>query len=188
QLEQFIDLCKEFKFHPLDEKEKVIGEVAFVGGSMWYDYTYRPEGISEENCILKRTTYFDGAIPRTTMWMDCEFVKMPFGDKEFCELELVRLEKQLRKVKNAKTILSGTHFLPFKECVTRIGKLEWDYFNAFMGSGKIGDMLSKFGVKYAFFGHSHSSTVEIRRFCEVGGVFAYNVAYSVKMPYVVAEI
>ncbi|MBI5225099.1 hypothetical protein HY989_04485 [Candidatus Micrarchaeota archaeon] len=49
-------------------------------------------------------------------------------------------------------------------------------------------MLAKSRVKYAFFGHSHSSTVEIKRFWRVGGVLAYNVAYSAKMHYVVADI
>ncbi|MBI5225095.1 hypothetical protein HY989_04465 [Candidatus Micrarchaeota archaeon] len=49
-------------------------------------------------------------------------------------------------------------------------------------------MLAKFRVKYAFFGHSHSSTVEIRRFWQVGSVQAYNVAYSKTIPYLVAEL
>jgi putative phosphoesterase len=176
----FIKLCNDFGFHSLDEKVRMIENIAFVGGSMWYDYSFRPEGISEELCLRKKSEH--------STWMDLEYVKLPYSDKEFCELELKRLEKQLSNVKGVKTIVSATHFLPFKECVTKINKFEWDYFNAFMGSEKIGKLLSKFKVQYAFYGHSHSSEIEIKRFRKVKGVQTYNVAYSPKMQFLIAEI
>lgn len=184
QREYFNKLCKESKFHSLESGELYIDDYAFVGGSMWYDYSFRPEAFSEDSCIQKRFTYMDGNIPRATMWMDSEYVRMPYSDKEFCEMELAILETQLQNAfKRGKNIISGTHFLPFKECVASIGKPEWDYFNAFMGSEKIGELFSKYGAQHAFFGHSHSDEVEIRRNFDINGIKLHNVAYSKQLPF-----
>ncbi|MFH1199525.1 MAG: metallophosphoesterase [Candidatus Micrarchaeota archaeon] len=175
QREHFIKLCKEFGFHCLDEREFVQDGVAFVGGSMWYDYSFRPQGVSEELAALKQTD--------TGRWNDLVFVKLPYDDKMFLEVELDRLEAQLKRVKDREIIVSGTHFLPFRECVTSIGKFDWDYFNSFMGSTRIGELLLKHGVKTALYGHSHSEEVEIKRSFCIQGVKALNVAYSKKQPF-----
>ncbi|MFH1200277.1 MAG: metallophosphoesterase [Candidatus Micrarchaeota archaeon] len=175
QREHFIKLCKEFGFHCLDEREFVQDGVAFVGGSMWYDYSFRPDGVSEELAALKQTDQ--------GRWNDLVFVKMSFDDKRFLEMELERLEAQLKRVKGCETIVSGTHFLPFRDCVTSTGRFEWDYFNSFMGSTKIGELLVKYRVKHALYGHSHSEDVEIKRSFDVQGVKALNVAYSKKQPF-----
>ena len=81
---------------------------------MWYDYSFRPQGVSEELAALKQTDH--------GRWNDLVFVKMPYDDKRFLELEIERLEAQLGRVKDHDTIVSGTHFLPFRECVTSIGR------------------------------------------------------------------
>ena len=176
----FIKLCKEFGFHCLDEHEFVQDNAAFVGGSMWYDYSFRPQGVSEELAALKQTEH--------GRWNDAVFVKMPYGDKRFLELELERLKAQLERVKGRNAIVSGTHFLPFRECVTSMGKFGWDYFNSFMGSQKIGELLVQYGVKCALYGHSHSEEVEIKRSFDVQEVKALNVAYSPNQPFTAVVI
>ncbi len=175
QREDFIKLCREFGFHCLDEREFVQDGTAFVGGSMWYDFSFRPQGVSEELAALKQTD--------SGRWNDLVFVKMPYDDKRFLEMELERLEVQLKRVKGHETIVSGTHFLPFRECVTSTGQFGWDYFNAFMGSARIGELIARYGVKHALYGHSHSEEVEIKRSFDVRGVKALNVAYSSKQPF-----
>lgn len=192
QRRYFINLCDEYeffnKFRCLENSQVVFNNsIAFVGGSMWYDYSFRAKEFSEDSCIQKKVSYIEDGFSQTMIWMDSEYVKMPYSDKSFCDLELARLEAQLKAVQG-KTIIAGTHFIPFKECVTSIGKPQWDYFNAFMGSEKIGELLVKYNVKVSLFGHSHSDSVEIGRDFMVNGIEAHNVAYSKAKPYLTLEL
>jgi predicted phosphohydrolase len=200
QRERFINLTMRYNFFPLDFYDPYIfepaGDVAFVGGSMWYDYSFKPAGVTDEQAKLKCTD--------KSVWNDVNFVKWKyesdynhdgFPDKAYSDAEIKRLEWQFTKLQQrssilppVKTIISATHFLPFKECVKSTGDYDWDYFNAFMGSEKIGQTLVKNNVSIALYGHSHSDTVKIDREFEVQGVKCYNVAYSKEQPFLTLTV
>lgn len=67
-----------------------------------------------------------------------------------------QLEKVLEE--NAdKRILLFTHFVPDEQFVLFKGEISWDVNNAFMGSQKVGDLISKYeNVTDITFGHTHT--------------------------------
>lgn len=83
------------------------------------------------------------------------------------------------------SIVAVLHHAPFREMVTYRHVNSWDYFTAFMGSKKFGDVIIRYKEKVGLvvFGHSHDG-VDVRICEEVYGVRACNCASII--PYVVS--
>ena len=68
-------------------------------------------------------------------------------------------------------VVAAVHHLPFRELLPPARAGQWDFAKAFLGSGRIGELLLRFpNVRRVFCGHSHFPA-EAR----VGHVHAVNV-------------
>ena len=131
----------------LSSKSVVDGDVAFVGDVAWYDYSFgNRERFTDE--MFDKMSYMG----RT--WQDG--IKNPWTmeNKAVCEAQLEAIENTLKKVKGKK-IIALTHMLPIKEFTVLDARPEWEYFNAFLGSEKLGVLFEKYNVSYSISGHVH---------------------------------
>lgn len=126
----------------------IIGaDFAIIGDTGWYDYSYNPNGYTDEE--LMRKTY------RFMRWKDKTYFNWDGkSDKEVFEYFYERLEKQIDKYSD-KNLTVVTHVVPFEKFVVYKDTPDWDYFSAFIGSEKYGDLFVNFRVKTAVFGHTH---------------------------------
>lgn len=147
--------------HYLPASPLVLGDVAIVGSCGWYDYSLAPpwlrSSISEETLAAKQ---FGGV-----MWSDARFIA--FRDHEgrlMRDGEVARkMESELREhidsvEANAavKQVVVATHHQAFYEVVQRTGTLPWEFFNAFMGSTGLGEVIKTCSkARTAIYGHSH---------------------------------
>lgn len=147
------DLCRACGFHPLMESPfvKLHKAVGFCGTIGWYDYSFAPDGynFSEAQYAEKQLM---GAV-----WNDKRYAK--WGDTD-CAVTR-RFEAQLRKQicairEEVSRIIVVTHHVPFRECIRYLGELPWDFFRAFMGSNRFGEIcLQEPLITHVLFGHTH---------------------------------
>lgn len=124
-----------------------LGEWVIIGDTGWYDYSYRDKFYTIEQ-IQKKSC---GGMT----WADKRYFQWGVEDIEVNNYFLNNLENLLMKY-HRKKIIAVTHTVPFRDFV--IYKKEepvWNYFSAFIGSEKIGQLYEKYSVKVAVFGHTH---------------------------------
>jgi putative phosphoesterase len=145
-------ICRSAGWTPLHEDTAVAGDIAFVGETGWYDYSFRnrdlDERIGEKDYRAKR---YGGLV-----WMDGVYCRWPWpGDEDVLGFMAGRLRRKLRETR-AGRVVAVTHFVPFRELVTVRGRIPWDYMNAFMGAEALGQALCDDGrVVRAVCGHTH---------------------------------
>lgn len=147
--------------HYLPASPLYLGRMAIVGSTGWYDHSLlRPElrsAVSAEDLAQKR---IGGAI-----WSDGQFAVFrdaegkPMSDEAVARQMEAELNEQIREVdKNPDVddVVVATHVLPFREALGAPKGLPWDYFDAFMGSIQLGDVVrSSRKVRAAVYGHTH---------------------------------
>jgi predicted phosphodiesterase len=174
--------CASAGFHPLDCGPLVLGDVGFVGSVGWYDYSFRDRALdvplrfyeaktgpgyaaaTRRPLLLEQGDLTEALLRIRTRWMDGEFVRLPYGDPEFTVRLRDKLRSHVAAVEPAvRVIVAGIHHLPFHDLVVKSGSPEWDFGNAFMGSGIFGDVLvAEPRARLAFCGHSHSRGEVVR--------------------------
>jgi len=127
--------------HPLKYKDNV-----FVGSSGWYDYSFGPEGFTNEQ--------FDKMKLFNRTWPDKRFCSWSKTNQEINEKFLLELEAQISYYEG-KNIIPLTHIVPNKKFIVSNTDPLWNYNNAFFGSSKYHDLYKKHKIKKAFFGHTH---------------------------------
>jgi predicted phosphohydrolase len=147
--------------HYLPASPLVVDGVAIVGSCGWYDYSLAPEWlratVAEETLAAKQ---FGGV-----MWKDALCIAFRDGQGELMRDADVarRMESELKAQldlvadrEDVKEVVVATHHQPFYEVVQRTGTLPWEYFNAFMGSTGLGEVIKGAPkVKTAVYGHTH---------------------------------
>jgi predicted phosphohydrolase len=155
------ELTESCGAHYLPASPLVIGDVAIVGSCGWYDYSLAPEwlrsSVNEEALAAKQ---FGGV-----MWKDALCIAFRDSERQLMrDADVARvmereLKAQLDEVaerSDVKQVVVATHHQPFYEVVERTGTLPWEYFNAFMGSTGLGEVIkSSHKVKTAVYGHTH---------------------------------
>jgi 3',5'-cyclic AMP phosphodiesterase CpdA len=158
ELKQIAD---EAGVHYLPSGPLVVDGVAIVGSCGWYDYSLAPHWlrstVDEETIAAKQ---FGGVI-----WKDalCIAFRTDSGelmrDAEVARAMERELKAQIDEVAarpDVKEVVVATHHQPFYEVVKRTGTLPWEFFNAFMGSTGLGEVIkSSPKVRNAVYGHSH---------------------------------
>lgn len=155
------ELAEAAGAHYLPAAPLILGDLAVVGSCGWYDYSLAPPWLrSPENQEMLAAKQFGGV-----MWSDARFIAFRNGEGELMgDPEVARamereLKAQLESVcdrSDVRQIVVATHHQPFYEVVERRGTLPWEYFNAFMGSTGLGDVIkSSSKVKTAVYGHTH---------------------------------
>ena len=166
-------------------------QFAIVGSIGWYDYSF-----AQPNLGIPRRFYeakiSPGAAARLTehahlldktddipphameifaRWNDGRNVRLHRSDEQFLVELLHRLCAQLDALKGIPTIVAATHHLPFAELLPPPHSFQWDFAKAYLGSGAIGDLLSRYeAVRHLFCGHSHYPAA-----AEIGGIRATNI-------------
>jgi len=175
--EELPELAKQYDFRMLDCGELIVDDVAFVGNVGWYDYTFRRDDLAIPMRFYeaKIGPGFAAATPEleflleprselqrrhfriTTAWQDGRYVDLPFGDVEFTDRLIGRLEEQLVRAANkVDKIVSVIHHLPHRELVRYRGEISWDFAAAFLGSPRFSQVLGGYDqVRLCLSGHSH---------------------------------
>lgn len=129
--------------NPIVEKYFVI-----FGDTGWYDYSYNPNGYTDKE--LEKKVY------GMARWADKTYFNWDGASDQFVsEFFLNRLKNNMEMYSD-KEMIVVTHTVPFEKFVTYKGDPYWDYFSAFIGSSKYGELYKKYGVKKCVFGHTHT--------------------------------
>ncbi len=160
------DICRDAGFVHIPDEPYIQGSVAFVGSMGWYDYSFRRVDldISEKHYLQKQW--------RGYVWRDYYAIDWPYTDQEFTTLLNGKLNYDLETLpEHIEQVVYVSHHLPFRDLTFYKDSLPWDFFSAFMGSVKTGEILKQDGrVLLSISGHSH-----IRRRVEVDGLTAITV-------------
>lgn len=174
------------------EDEPFVGEgFAIVGSVGWYDYSMAPAALGVPRRFYQAKVSPGAAVrfsefahlfeededishegrQALARWNDAQFVKLRRSDEQFLEELLVQLESQLTMLRHVPRVLAAVHHLPFRELLPPPRNPSWDFAQAFLGSGKIGQLLLRYeNVRSLFCGHSHYACS-----AQVGHILATNV-------------
>jgi hypothetical protein len=104
-------------------------------------------------------------------WNDGRFVKLHRADEFFLQERLDSLRSQLGGLADVKHIVAAIHHVPFAELLPPRRGTQWDFARAYLGSPRIGELLSQFkNVGSVLCGHSHFA-VE----AQIGTIRAINI-------------
>ncbi|MBK6683536.1 MAG: metallophosphoesterase [Deltaproteobacteria bacterium] len=160
--------------HYLPAAPLYLGSTAVVGSCGWYDYSLMPASLraSVDPSVLESKQY--GGL----QWSDARFIAFRdragalMSDEGVARVMEEELRAQLAEADQrpeVQQIVAVTHHQPFYEVVTRTGTLPWEYFNAFMGSVGLGEVIrSSDKVRWAIYGHTH----QVGRY-QLGPITAY---------------
>ena len=156
------------------------GDIAIVGVPGWYDFSLRDPGF---DAVADVSVYRTG-VWRGTRAYDRGHVFWPrrdtrntagahpaagggdawAGDEEICAAMLERLQAQLAAVRTAPTVLAAVHVLPCLDLVQRGAFGEIPFFDAYLGSSRLGECLEGAGnVRVVVSGHLHRVAALERR-------------------------
>jgi predicted phosphohydrolase len=164
------EICREYDFVYLGLEAFRIGNIGFVGSLGWYDYSFRNMSLDDR---ISRSMYVKGQY-EYSMWMDKKYAWwLHDGARKSYRLDHGRhcksdetvttemadsLKKQLLALPQDEItrIVAVLHHLPFREMVRHTGKLPWDFFSAYMGSQRLGEvLLGDRRVTHVLCGHTH---------------------------------
>jgi putative phosphoesterase len=153
------EIASTFEWHYLPQKPLKIDDVAFIGSVGWYDYSTRNKDL---DAILSYEHYEQKVNPTNKVWMDKQFItwNRNISDKDLTTKFLTEMLFDLKSL-NFKTILQEnhnsltnsminenianliaiTHTVPDEEIIYRTNNINIDYFHAFLGSNRIGELL-----------------------------------------------
>ncbi len=126
-----------------------IGSSVLIGNIGWYDYSFGETKYTFSD--FKKKTYHD------RMWQDSIYMHWEEEDQDLAENLRTEL-KHFITANQGKRIVSVTHMIGIPELKVPLSRKDWDYFNAFLGSKKLGEMYEKEGVSTAIMGHVHYRT------------------------------
>ncbi len=160
------NICRDNGFIHLPDRSHIEGTLAFVGSIGWSDYTFRRTDLDISEEQYEKKEY------RGAFWYDMFNIDWEFSDKEATDLFNRKLEYDLSILPEEVTrVVYVSHHLPFKELTVYKNKMPWDFFSAYMGSIKTGEiLLNDERVILSISGHSH-----IRNRIQKGSVTAVTV-------------
>jgi hypothetical protein len=180
-MDKFADLAEAHGLTPLDRTRLRIGDVQIAGTLGWYDYSLGSPLWSHAQYATKR---FDRGI-----WNDGKYARFLETDAQVCQNLLDRLDETLGRQATGSETLVVTHVAAMSQSLAVTGRPLWDFFNAYMGTARLGELLDRHGVQTHFFGHAHSEHVPIPDVAYGPGrdLCSYNACFYLNRPYLVAE-
>jgi Icc-related predicted phosphoesterase len=145
-------IASDCGFRMLDASPVAAEGVGFIGNIGWYDYSFRNP---ELNIALEQ--YERKELPGVCTWNDGQFINWQMSDPEFTEKCMRKLEAAYRSIEpTVHTVVAVLHSLPFRELLYGPSSAAYEFCRAYMGSERIGRLLSEFRkVRYVFCGHRH---------------------------------
>ena len=151
KMESVRELASSYGFIDLYlEGPQRIGDLSLIGVIGWYDYSYADSGYRMEQ-FLRGSPYncdpISKLFPCPEWWNDRVWVKLPYSDPEFAEINAKQLKERLSSQKRAIVVM---HHVPKAELLTRDG-----FYRAYHGSPLLGRALEDFRRKVLFVGYGH---------------------------------
>jgi predicted phosphodiesterase len=162
-------------WHWLQDEPFIFREHAIVGSIGWYDYAFAlaelaipfrfyerkisPAAAAQLSEFAALLPIEDDLPERSrelfARWNDGRFVSLGMSDGEFLAQLLSQLEEQLTAL-SSRRIVAAIHHLPFAQLLPPAGRPALDFARAYLGSPRIGELLSRFpSVRTVLCGHSH---------------------------------
>lgn len=135
--------------HCLCGRPRTVGNHVVIGDIGWYDYCFGDARYTNED--------FDRMEYEGRTWNDKKRNSWTDNNKEKSQWFLDRIENQLKKFGDKPAVVV-THMLPHKVFTVppeEYTNINWYYFNAFLGTDKLGKLYEKYNVEYAICGHVH---------------------------------
>lgn len=132
--------------HCLCGRDYVLGDKVVIGDVGWYDYSFGSGRYSFEE--------FERMSLAGRTWQDSlrnSWTKDNLGRTQWM---LSRLEARMAAYSGKKLVVV-THMLPIKEFTVPQEVANWSYFNAFLGTRKLGELYRRYPVEAAICGHVH---------------------------------
>jgi len=139
-----------------------MGDIAVAGSCGWYDYSFlQPDFRSQIPELALREQTLDGM-----QWGDR--TRTAFRDTDgrlMSNPEVARrmedaLHAQLSALErdpSVERVVCATHHQQYEQTVRRAGTLPWEFFNAFMGSSRMGELIDQHSkVEHVIYGHTHA--------------------------------
>lgn len=148
--------------HYLPSEPLRLGDVAIAGSCGWYDYSFFRAEFREqvtESALRDQTLH-------GMQWGDRTRTAFRQSDgRLMTDPEIARqmeniLDAQLTQLDRDPAIqhvVCATHHQQYEHMVRRAGTLPWEFFNAFMGSRRMGEIIDKHSkVGHVIYGHTHT--------------------------------
>ena len=140
------------------------GGLLVLGDIGWYDYSFASESFSRDE--------LDAMTRNGRTWQDKLYNDWTADNPAAMERALeelaagfARIGERREREEEIPPVLAVTHMLPVKEFLVPENQGDWSYFNAFLGSRRLGKLFSHCGARWAVCGHVH-----YRMECEKDGV------------------
>jgi 3',5'-cyclic AMP phosphodiesterase CpdA len=145
----------------LPSENLVLGAVGLSGTCGWYDHGFLlPEvraQLSPEDLQAKVWSPYRWSDGRFVRFLDAAGQAM--SDRQITDTMLESFEARLASLEansGVRHVVAVTHHLAFAQAVYRTGSLPWEFFNAFMGSPRLGEVIRRHTkVRVAVYGHTH---------------------------------
>lgn len=158
-------------WHWLEGRPITVGGVSFVGSVGWYDYSYAPASLGIPHRFFEakispgsadrtpewrhllndRSDIPPAAMDMFARWNDSRHVRLGMSDAEFLASQL---QQSLDSAGDR--IVAAVHHVPFEQLLPPRHSATWDFARAYLGSGKIGELLAADQrVSHVLCGHSH---------------------------------
>ncbi len=148
-----------------------VGTYTFVGTCGWFDASLQDTGLApfladhhyQSGVWRGLRSYDHGHVlwPATTVnyAMPCSGTAFWATDPALCDHMLRSLQQQLREASAESSIIGVVHVLPFPEIVQRASFGPSGFYDAWIGSARLGDCLRRDKrVRLVISGHQHSIT------------------------------
>ena len=132
--------------HCISGKSVVLGTHRLIGDIAWFDYSFG------DSCFNKSDFDTMEHIGRT--WQDKLFNDWSSQNIATSNRFILEIENTMKKYPNDRFCVM-THMLPIKEFTVPTTIEMWKYFNAFLGTNKLGELYKKYNVDYSICGHVH---------------------------------
>lgn len=135
--------------HCLCGKPRRIGNHMVIGDIGWYDYSFGSDKYTDAD--------FDRMEFEGRTWNDKKRNYWTDDNKAKSQWFIDRIESQMKDCGDLPIVVI-THMLPNRRFIVppeEFTNINWHYFNAFLGTPKLGEMYQKYNVKYAVCGHVH---------------------------------
>jgi len=154
--------CAKAGFVYLPGNPQLIDGWGFAGSLGWYDYSFNRPDLGAPMDAYRAKSW------RGISNNDANYVYWPridqsrAGDDEMTDRFLAELEADLRALGvdeqgSGPPTVAMTHMLAYRKLVEYRGSPEWDFFSAFMGSARFGELYDRLPqVRASFAGHTHT--------------------------------
>ena len=132
--------------HCLCGRDVVLGDTVVIGDVGWYDYSFGSGRYSFEE--------FEKMSLAGRTWQDSLRNAWTRDNLGRTQWMLSRLEARMAAYPEKKLVLV-THMLPIKEFTVPQEMANWSYFNAFLGTRRLGELYRRYPVEVAICGHVH---------------------------------